>query len=147
MDTSEDFFSKQAQTNPYPFLIDIERAEGVYIYDKNGKSYFDMTAGVAVNNIGHRHKNVIKAIQSQIDKHLHVMVYGEYIQDAQINFSKELTSVLPKELNCVYPVNSGTEANEAAIKLAKRATGRNNIVSLTGSYHGSTIGLIKYIWK
>ncbi len=140
MNAEEDFLSKQAQTNPYPFLIDIERAEGVYVYDKNGKSYFDMTAGVAVNNIGHRHKNVINAIRNQIDKHLHVMVYGEYIQDAQINFSNELTSILPKELNCVYPVNSGTEANEAAIKLAKRATGRNNIISLTGSYHGSTIG-------
>ena len=90
MSASEDFLSKQAQTNPFPFQIDIEKAEGVYIYDKSGKSYFDMIAGVAVNNIGHRHKNVIKAIQNQIDKHLHVMVYGEYIQDAQIQLSKEL---------------------------------------------------------
>ena len=140
MSTSEDFLSKQAQTNPFPFLIDIERAEGIYIYDKNGKSYFDMTAGVAVNNIGHRHKNVLKAIQNQLDKHLHVMVYGEFIQDSQIHLSNKLTSILPKELNCVYPVNSGSEANEAAIKLAKRATGRSNIVSFKGSYHGSTIG-------
>ena len=140
MSASEDFLSKQAQTNPFPFQIDIEKAEGVYIYDKSGKSYFDMIAGVAVNNIGHRHKNVIKAIQNQIDKHLHVMVYGEYIQDSQIQLSNELTSILPKELKCVYPVNSGTEANEAAIKLAKRATGRSNIVSFKGSYHGSSIG-------
>lgn len=140
MSSQDDFINLQGQTSPYPFLIEVERAEGIYIYDKNGKSYMDMIAGVAVNNIGHNHPSVIKAIHEQVDKHLHVMVYGEFVQDAQLNFSKKLSSLLPKELNSVYPVNSGTEANEAALKLAKRLTGRTELVSFKGSYHGSTHG-------
>jgi acetylornithine/succinyldiaminopimelate/putrescine aminotransferase len=99
-----------------------------------------MIAGVAVNNIGHKHPKVISALKNQIDRHLHVMVYGEFIQDSQLNFSKKLTSLLPEQLNCVYTVNSGTEANEVALKLAKRVTGRTEIVSFQGSYHGSTHG-------
>ncbi|NBU46541.1 MAG: aspartate aminotransferase family protein [Flavobacteriales bacterium] len=134
------FLEHLGQTNENPFLISVERAEGSYIYDKNGKPYLDMISGVAVNNVGHRHPKIISAIQKQLDKHLHVMVYGEFIQDAQLNLANALKEVLPLELSCVYAVNSGTEANEAAIKLAKRYTGRTEIVSFRGSYHGSTNG-------
>jgi len=135
-----DFLRKQGQTNPFPYLIEVDYAEGIYIYDKSGKAYMDMISGVAVNNIGHRHPKVVEAIKNQADKHLHVMVYGEFIQDAPLALANKLTALLPDSLNCVYPVNSGTEANEAAIKLCKRATGRAEIVSFRGAYHGSTIG-------
>jgi len=137
---STDFLKLQAQTNPSPYLIDVDRADGIYIWDKSGKEYMDMIAGVAVNNIGHRHPEVINAIRNQLDKHLHVMVYGEYIQDAQLALAKNLASILPNNLNCSYIVNSGTEANEAALKLAKRYTGRKEIISCKASYHGSTHG-------
>ena len=137
----KDFFLNHlGQTNEQPFLLEVERAEGVYIYDKAGKAYLDMIAGVAVNNIGHCHPKVISAIKNQLDKHLHVMVYGEFVQDAQNNFGSTLIDVLPNELNCVYVLNSGTEANEAAIKLAKRKTKRTEIVAFSGAYHGSTNG-------
>lgn len=132
----------QGQTSPYPFLVHVERAEGIYIYDTSGKSYMDMIAGVAVNNIGHNHPKVVKALKNQIDKHLHVMVYGEFIQDAQLALAERLTQLLPDELNCVYTVNSGAEANEAALKLAKRVTKRSEIISCYGAYHGSTHGAL-----
>ncbi len=135
-----DFLRYQGQTNPFPYLIEVDKAEGIYVFDKSGKRYMDMIAGVAVNNIGHRHPKVVEAIKTQVDRHLHVMVYGEFIQDAPLEFSKKLTDILPESLNCVYPVNSGTEANEAGIKLVKRVTGRTEIVSFQGSYHGSTNG-------
>jgi acetylornithine/N-succinyldiaminopimelate aminotransferase len=135
-----DFLKYQGQTSPFPFLLEIDRAEGIFIYDKAGKSFMDMIAGVAVNNIGHNHPKVIQAIKEQVDRHLHVMVYGEFVQNAQLNFAKRLISLLPEQLNCVYTVNSGTEANEAALKLAKRVTGRTELVSFRGSYHGSTHG-------
>ena len=139
----KDLFLKiQGQTNPYPYLIDVESAKGIYIYDKSGKSYIDMISGVAVSNVGHSHPKIIDAIKKQIDKHMHVMVYGEFIQDSTLAFSKKLISLLPANLNCVYPVNSGTEANEAAIKLVKRVTGRTEIISFRGSYHGSTHGAL-----
>lgn len=140
MNSKEIFLSHQGQTSPFPFLIEVERADGVFIYDKQGKKYTDLIAGVAVNNIGHCHPKVIEAIKNQVDKHLHVMVYGEFVQDAQVKFAQKLTAFLPESLNSVYAVNSGTEANEAAIKLAKRVTGRMEIVSFRGSYHGSTNG-------
>jgi acetylornithine/N-succinyldiaminopimelate aminotransferase len=139
--SERDFFlSHLGQTTPFPFLVEVERAEGIYIYDKNGKSYMDMISGVAVNNIGHRHPKVVTALKDQIDKYLHVMVYGEFIQDPQQLLVKELLEVLPKSLDGVYVVNSGTEAIEAALKLAKRVTGRTELVSFRGSYHGSTHG-------
>jgi acetylornithine/N-succinyldiaminopimelate aminotransferase len=137
---TEQFLTLQGQTNQSPYLIDVEKAEGIYIWDKAGKRYMDMIAGVAVNNIGHRHPKVITAIQTQLDKHLHVMVYGEYIQDTQLALAENLASILPETLSCSYIVNSGTEANEAAIKLAKRYTGRQEIISCKNSYHGSTHG-------
>jgi len=134
------FLDHLGQTTPFPFLIEVERAEGNYIYAKDGKSYLDMIAGVAVNNIGHRHPKVVSALKNQIDQYLHVMVYGEFIQDSQQRLVKELLEVLPEELDGVYIVNSGTEAVEAALKLAKRVTGRTELVSFRGSYHGSTHG-------
>lgn len=140
MNQQKTFLSRLGQTSPFPFMLDIDRAEGIFIYDKSGKSYMDMIAGVAVNNIGHNHPKVVEALKTQIDRHLHVMVYGEFIQNAQSNFATTLTSLLPEQLNCVYTVNSGTEANEAALKLAKRVTGRSELVSFRGSYHGSTHG-------
>ena len=140
MNRENSFLKHQGQTNQSPYLIDIDKAEGIYIHDKNGKSYMDMIAGVAVNNIGHCHPKVTSAMKQQIDKHLHVMVYGEFIQDTQLAFANKLTSLLPSKLNCVYTVNSGTEANEAALKLAKRVTGRTELISFRGSYHGSTHG-------
>ena len=140
MSNTTDFLERLGQTNQNPYLIEVDRADGIYIYDKSGKGYMDMIAGVAVNNIGHNHPKIKEALKAQIDKHLHVMVYGEFIQDAQNDFAKKLTSLLPQNLNCVYTVNSGTEANEAALKLVKRVTGRTEIVSFRGSYHGSTHG-------
>ena len=141
MTTEQAFFKAHlGQTSPFPFLIEVDRAEGAFIYDKQGKAYLDMIAGVAVNNIGHRHPKVIAALQKQLEKHLHVMVYGEFIQDAQQALVKSLLGVLPAKLDGVYVVNSGTEAIEAALKLAKRVTGRTELVSFKGSYHGSTHG-------
>jgi acetylornithine/succinyldiaminopimelate/putrescine aminotransferase len=139
--SERDFFlSHLGQTTPFPFLVEVERAEGIYIYDKQGKAYMDMISGVAVNNIGHRHPKVVSALKIQIDKYLHVMVYGEFIQDSQQLLVKELLEVLPDSLDGVYVVNSGTEAIEAALKLAKRVTGRTELISFRGSYHGSTHG-------
>lgn len=140
MNSKEAFLNYQGQTNPFPYLLDIDRADGIFIYDKSGKRFYDMIAGVAVNNIGHNHPSVISAIKKQLDRHLHIMVYGEFIQDSVLNFSQRLASLLPENLNCVYPVNSGTEANEAALKLVKRVTGRSELVAFRGSYHGSTHG-------
>ncbi|MEQ8363863.1 MAG: aspartate aminotransferase family protein [Cyclobacteriaceae bacterium] len=136
----EVFLTHLAQTTPFPFLIPIERAEGIYLYTPDGKQYIDLISGVGVTNIGHRHPKVVQAIKDQVDKHLHVMVYGEYIQSTPNLLAQKLTSLLSKSLNCCYFVNSGTEANEGALKLAKRATGRTGIISCRKSYHGSTHG-------
>lgn len=138
--SSEIFLNHLAQTSPHPLLIPIERAEGVYLHSPDGKKYMDLISGIAVSNIGHRHPKVISAIKDQLDKHLHVMAYGEYIQSAPNLLAKKLTELLPANLNCVYFVNSGTEANEGALKLAKRFTGRTEIISFDKSYHGSTHG-------
>lgn len=142
MDRREKFLSLQGQTTPFPYLLDIDYAKGIYLYDKQGKSFMDMIAGVAVNNIGHNHPKVVDALKQQIDKHLHVMVYGEFIQDAPLLMAERLTQILPEQLNCVYTVNSGAEANEAALKLAKRLTGRSQIISFKGAYHGGTHGAL-----
>ncbi|MFN7791221.1 MAG: aspartate aminotransferase family protein, partial [Cyclobacteriaceae bacterium] len=138
---SEDtFFKKLAPTSPHPFLISVERAEGVCLYSATGKRYIDMISGIAVSNVGHRHPKIVKAIKDQVDKYLHVMVYGEYIQSPSNLLAEKLTSLLPPNLNCCYFVNSGTEANEAALKLAKRVTGRTEMIACRKSYHGSTHG-------
>ena len=129
-----------ANTTMYPFGIDVDYAEGVYIFDKDGKKYYDLIAGIAVSNLGHKHTHIHESLKAQIDKHLHVMVYGEYHQSVQEKLAIKLNEFLPESLNCLYVVNSGTEANEAAIKLAKRATKKSRIISFKGAYHGSTHG-------
>jgi acetylornithine/succinyldiaminopimelate/putrescine aminotransferase len=136
----EIFLNRLAQTSPNPFLIPVERAEGIYLYTPEGKRYTDLISGIGVSIVGHRHPAVIQAIKDQLDKHLHVMVYGEYIQSSTNALAEKLTSLLPPSLNCCYFVNSGTEANEGALKLAKRYTGRSEIISCRKSYHGSTHG-------
>ncbi len=131
-----------AQTTLFPLSIEVDRAEGIYIYDKSGKAYADMISGIGVSNIGHGNRNVIEAIRKQSEKHLHVMVYGEFLQEAQSDFANLLTAQLPNSLDTVYFVNSGAEAIEASLKLAKRFTGRSKIISCQGSYHGNTHGAL-----
>ncbi len=138
--SADTFFNKLAQTTDSPYLIEIERAEGIYLYAPDGKRYMDLISGIGVSNLGHRHPRITEAIKSQVDKHLHVMVYGEFIQATPNLLAEKLISLLPPSLNCCYFVNSGTEANEGALKLAKRYTGRTEIVSFYKSYHGSTHG-------
>ena len=135
-----EFHTHLGQTSPYPLGIAIERAEGIYIYDKQGNAYADLISGIAVSSLGHGHPKILRAIHAQVDRHLHTMVYGEFIQDAQMNFAEELLALLPSNLQSVYPVNSGTEAIEAAMKLTKRATGRHELIAFKGSYHGNTQG-------
>ncbi|HEY8403316.1 MAG TPA: aspartate aminotransferase family protein [Flavobacteriales bacterium] len=129
-----------AQTTMYPLGLEVEKAEGIYIYTTDGKRYMDMVSGVGVSGLGHGNTYVNDALKKQIDKHLHVMVYGEFVQHSQNEAARLLTSLLPSELDCCYFVNSGTEANEAALKLAKRVTGRTKVVSFKGAYHGGTHG-------
>ncbi|MCG8389372.1 MAG: aspartate aminotransferase family protein [Cytophagales bacterium] len=134
------FLQNIAQTTNSPLLLDIERAKGLYLYNPRGKEYMDLISGIAVSNIGHRHPKVISAIKEQLDKHLHVMVYGEYVQSTPNLLAQKLVDILPNSLNCCYFTNSGTEANEGALKLAKRYTSRTEIIACRGAYHGSTHG-------
>lgn len=131
-----------AQTTPFPMGLSIKRAEGIYLYDTTGKRYTDLISGVGVSALGHGNAAVIEAITKQAQSHLHVMVYGEFEQSAQVQAAKALTALLPSPLDTVYFVNSGAEATEAAIKLAKRHTGRADIVAFDGAYHGSTTGAL-----
>lgn len=140
MQAEEIFLKHLAQTSPFPLKLEVSHAEGPYIYAPDGKRYTDMISGIAVSNIGHRHPKVVQAIKDQADKYLHVMAYGELIQEPQNQLGLELAKVLPPQLNCSYFVNSGTEANEGAIKLAKRLTGRTEFVACKRSYHGGTQG-------
>ena len=134
------FLDHLAQTSPHPLALDIVHAEGCLLTDRSGKQYLDLVAGLAVNNVGHRHPAVVAAIKAQCDRYLHVIPYGEFIQEPQVRFAERLTSILPPGLDSVYFVNSGTEAIEAALKLAKRITGRTGLVACHKSYHGSTHG-------
>lgn len=142
MQNIERFKQHIAQTSDSPIGLEISHAEGVYIHTTDGKRYTDFISGIAVSSLGHRHPKVIDAIKKQIDKHLHVMVYGEFIQKPQLEFAELLTSILPEELNQVYFVNSGTEANEGALKLAKKHTGRTKLIAFNNSYHGDTHGAL-----
>lgn len=135
-----DFFKYQAQTTFHPLALEIEYAKGSYIYTTDGKKHLDFVAGVSACTLGHQHPRVVNAIKEQVDKYLHVMVYGEYIQKPAVDFCKLLAAQLPASLNKTYLVNSGTEAVEAALKLAKRATGRTQIISCHNAYHGNTQG-------
>lgn len=134
------FLDLLAQTSKSPLSLEIEKAEGVFLYDSSGKKYYDMISGISVSNVGHRHPEVVAAVKEQVDKYMHLMVYGEYIQSPQVNLARKLTSLLPAKLNSCYFVNSGTEAVEGALKLSKRYTGKTNIVSFKNGYHGSTAG-------
>lgn len=145
MNRLEEFKKYQAQTTPYPLGLDIDRAEGSWIYDKSGKKYLDLEAGVSANVIGHSNPRVVKAIKEQVERYMHVMVYGEFIQDAPLEYCRMLTGMLEPGLDCLYMVNSGTEAIEASIKLAKRVTGRTEMIGAKWAYHGNTQGSLSML--
>lgn len=134
------FLLNTAQTSGSPKLLEIERSEGLYLYSPDGKSYLDLISGFAVSNIGHRHPKVLEAIQDQAGRFLHVTVYGEYVQAPQVKLAEKFKEVLPEPLDCIYYVNSGSEATEGAMKLAKRHTNRSEIIAFHHAYHGSTQG-------
>lgn len=145
------FFDHLAQTSDFPLALEIERAEGVYMYAPDGKSYIDLISGIGVSNVGHRHPKVLEAIHAQLDKHMHLLVYGEYVQSAQVQLAKALADTLRLEtsdpspfglIDNVYFTNSGTEAVEGAMKLAKRYTGRREFISCYNAYHGATQGAL-----
>ncbi|MGI9526410.1 MAG: aspartate aminotransferase family protein [Weeksellaceae bacterium] len=138
----EDFLRYQAQTTGFSMAFEVDHAKGNYIYGKDGKAYLDFAAGVSANTLGHGHPKVLKAIHEQVDKHLHVMVYGEYIQDKPVALAKLLAALTPEPLETTYLVNSGAEAIDGAVKLSKRVTGRGEIISARMSYHGNTHGAL-----
>jgi acetylornithine/succinyldiaminopimelate/putrescine aminotransferase len=142
MNNRQLFLSHIAQTSPAPIGIEMVKAEGIYLWDKEGKKYVDLIAGFSVCNIGHSHPKVVKAVQEQAAQYMHLIVYGEFIESPQIAYAKLLTDLLPPSLNCVYFTNSGAEATEGAMKLAKRVTGRSKIIAFNKAYHGSTQGAL-----
>lgn len=142
MDSKRLFLQHVAQTSPSPLAIEVDRAEGAVIWDKEGKKFIDLIAGISVCNIGHRHPAVVRAIKKQADRYLHVLVYGEMVESPQVQYAKMLADHLPASLNAIYFTNSGAEAVEGAMKLAKRFTGRTKIISFRQSYHGSTQGAL-----
>jgi acetylornithine/succinyldiaminopimelate/putrescine aminotransferase len=135
-----DFFTYQAQTSPHPLAIEISRAKGCYVYDTNNKAYLDFIAGVSANTLGHSHPTISEAIKNQVDSYTHVMVYGEFIQRPPLELCKALAATIPSKNCAVYLTNSGTEATEGALKLAKRFTGKTEIVAAKNGYHGNTQG-------
>ena len=141
----EDFLKFQAKTNPYPLSLEIKKAKGSYITTTDGKKYLDFIAGVSACSLGHRHPKVTSAIKNQLKKYMHVMVYGEFVQAPAVKLCKELLELLPINQETVYLTNSGTEAIEGAIKLAKKATGRKELISAFNSYHGSTHGSLSLL--
>lgn len=142
-----DFFKYQAQTSPSPLRLEIDKAKGSYVYDVQGKPYLDFIAGVSALPLGHRHPKVVEAIKKQVDSYLHVMVYGEFIQKPQLDLCTYLASKLPLQLQSIYLTNSGTEATEGALKLAKKVTGRFEIVAANDAYHGNTQGAMSVCGK
>ena len=136
------FLRHQAQTSDFPLLLEIERAEGVYMYGPDGRRYLDLISGIGVSNVGHRHPRVLAAIQQQLDKYLHLMVYGELVQAIPAELAHALVQTLPAPLESVYFTNSGAEAIEGALKIAKRHTGRTELISCLNAYHGSTHGAL-----
>jgi len=135
-----DFFKYQAQTSMHPLGLEISHANGNYVYDVNGTAYLDFVAGVSANSLGHNHPTIKKAILTQLEKYTHVMVYGEFVQQPQVELCKLLCKKLPSQLQSVYLTNSGTEATEGALKLAKRVSGRYEIIAAKNGYHGNTQG-------
>jgi acetylornithine/N-succinyldiaminopimelate aminotransferase len=142
MNQRELFLRHVAQTSPAPLALEIVKADGSKMWDKNGREYIDLISGISVCNIGHRNPKVVEAIKQQLDAYMHVMVYGELVESPQVNYAQRIASVLPKNLDAVYFTSSGAEATEGAMKLAKRLTGRTNIVAFKNSYHGSTQGAL-----
>jgi acetylornithine/succinyldiaminopimelate/putrescine aminotransferase len=142
MNNRELFFRHLGISSQSPVALEISHAKGIYLYDEKGKEYIDLISGVSVSNTGHSHPQIISAITGQINKYMHLMVYGEYIQSPQVQLAKALTDLLPDNLDSVYFVNSGSEAIEGALKLAKRFTGRSEIVAFNNAYHGSTHGAL-----
>lgn len=138
----EDFLTYQAQTTPHPLAMEVSHASGSYIYDTQGKKYLDFVAGVSACSLGHQHPKVKKAITEQLDKYMHVMVYGEYAQEKPVALTKLLAQHLPEGLDSTYLVNSGTEAIDGAIKLARRVTGRTEIIAALDAYHGNSYGAL-----
>jgi len=136
----DDFFLYQAQTSPHPLALEITHANGSYIYDRRGRAHLDFVAGVSACCLGHCHPAVVKAVQEQAGTYMHVMVYGEYILSPAVAYAKKLASLLPEGLESTYLVNSGTEAMEGALKLARRATGRSGLLAAHRAYHGNTMG-------
>ncbi len=145
MNQREIFYKHIAQTSPSPLALEIVHAEGLYLNDASGKKYLDAIGGISVCNTGHRHPDVIQAIREQADRYLHILVYGELIQSPQVEYAHFLASYLPENLQSVFFTNSGTEATEGAMKLAKRVTGRTEIIGFDKSYHGSTQGALSLI--
>ena len=136
------FFRHLGQTSSEPMLLEIEKAEGIYLFGTDGKQYIDLISGVSVSNTGHRHRKIVEAVKRQADNYMHLMVYGEIIQSPQVQYAAKLAELLPKGLDVCYFVNSGSEAVEGALKLAKRFTGRSRIISCKNSYHGSSHGAL-----
>lgn len=132
------FLKHQAQTTKFPLLLEFEKAEGIYLYDKNNNPYIDLIAGISVSSLGHGNKYVKNAIKEQVDKYMHLMIYGEFVQSPPVLLAQKLASLLPQSLNTVYFVNSGAEATDGALKLAKRVTKRTEIIAFKQAYHGST---------
>ncbi len=140
MNNRQLFLRHVAQTSNFPLMLEIEHSEGMYLYDTEGKKYMDLISGIGVSGLGHRHPSVVAAIKNQADKYLHTIVYGEFVLSPQVELATLLTQYLPKNLDSVYFVNSGTEATEGAMKLAKRFTNRSEIIACRNAYHGSTQG-------
>jgi acetylornithine/N-succinyldiaminopimelate aminotransferase len=136
------FLQHNAQTTLEPLLLEFVKASGMYLYDIEGKKYMDLIAGIGVSNVGHCHPAVVEAVKKQAEQYMHIMVYGEFVQSPQVDFAKALADILPPLLNCTYFVNSGTEAVEGAMKLAKRHTHRTEFIACHHSYHGSTQGAL-----
>ncbi|MEM8848331.1 MAG: aminotransferase class III-fold pyridoxal phosphate-dependent enzyme [Bacteroidota bacterium] len=136
----DDFFKYQAQTTPHPLGLVVAKAEGSYIFDEEGHAHLDFVAGVSACSLGHCHPRVVKAVKKQVEQYMHVMVYGEYVQNPSVAYSKLLAGHLPQNLETTYLVNSGTEAIEGAIKLARRYTGRSQLIAANQAYHGNTMG-------
>lgn len=140
--TRENFFRYVCQTSPAPLGLEIERAEGIYLFTRDGRRYIDFISGIGVANIGHQHPHVLAAIRQQLERHLHVMVYGEYVQEQQVEYARRLAELAPVRDGVVFFCNSGTEAIEGALKTARKFTGRKKYIAFAGGYHGDTYGAL-----
>jgi len=147
MEMKQDFLKYQAQTTPHPLALEISYAKGSYIYDNKGNAHLDFVAGVSACGLGHCHPRIVEAIRKQSEQYMHVMVYGEYVQNPAVEYCKMLASCLPSTLTTTYMVNSGTEAIEGSIKLARRHTGRTEIIAAKNAYHGNTMGSLSIMGR